>query len=142
MSWTYKPKERKQLKDWYNGKVRIGMSGFLDYYDFLDWYDSRHKDCFYCGLSEEISQEVIHKGLLSSKRFPSEGIIERGKNRGYWLEIDRKDPLGIYSRENSELCCYFCNNDKSDVFNHEQYREFMNNRPQYIRNLVNTKIVK
>jgi hypothetical protein len=142
MSWTYKQKERSQLKSWFDGKVRDSKSGFKDYNDFLDWYDSRPKVCYYCGLTEEESQEVVHNGLLSSKRFPADGIIKQGRNRGYWLEVDRKDSLGIYSRENSELCCYFCNNDKSDIFNHQQYREFVNNRPQFIRNLLSPKIVK
>jgi hypothetical protein len=139
MSWSYQKKTNQQLRDWYNNKVRTNRSGFIDLTDFRDWYDKKEKICFYCGLSEEESQEVVHNGVLDSKRFPLAGETKRGVNRGYWLEVDKKDPSGIYSRENCELACYFCNNDKSDVFNAEQYVLFIKNRPEFLRNLLKNK---
>lgn len=136
MPWIYQQKNKKQLKDWFDSKVRENISGFIEHNDFRDWYDNKPKICFYCGLTEQESQEIVHNGLLTSNRFPLNGNMARGVNRGYWLEIERKNPRGIYSRENCELACYFCNNDKSDVFNHQQYREFVKNRPEFLRTLL------
>jgi hypothetical protein len=135
MYWEYKEKSTKQLKSWYNSKVRQGKSDFLSVEDFLVWYNSQKKECLYCKITEREYQEIIHKGILSSNRFPENGVFSRGRNRGYWLEIDRKKPKENYSKNNSVLCCYFCNNDKSDVFTDEQYFKFMNDRTGFIRNL-------
>ena len=136
MEWIYKPKTEKQLKDWYRSKVRTNMSGFISYTDFKDWYDNKPKECFYCCLKEEDSQKIVHNGILTSIRFPINGDVKQGVNRAYWLEVDKKDPKGIYSRENCELSCYFCNNDKSDVFNHIQYKEFMKDRLLFLKQLL------
>lgn len=138
MSWEYKGKTKEQLESWYKGKVREELNGFESFEDFYNWYEVSVLDgkCFYCGLTERESQRIIHDGLLTSNRFPLEGRFSKGVNRGYWLEIDRRNPKGKYSRENSVPCCYFCNNDKSDVFTDEQYREFVNDRPSFLKNLL------
>ncbi len=136
MTWSYSPKTDKQLKTWFDSKVREDKSGFKNYEDFRDWYDNKTKFCFYCGLTEEETQELIHRGLLTSKRFPNEGKTSQGVNRGYWLEVDRRIPTGVYSRENCELSCYFCNNDKSDVFTDIQYKVFVKDRIGFVRNLL------
>lgn len=139
MNWEYKEKSYDQLKSWFQQKVSLEHSEFIDLYDFLDWYKEKEKKCFYCGLSERESQNIVHNGLLKSKRFPIQGMFSQGVNRGYWLELDRKDPYGKYSRQNCELSCYFCNNDKSDVFNEEQYKEFLLDRPKYLRKLIDNE---
>lgn len=138
MDWKYLKRDEKKKREWFNSKVRKGESGFNDYQDFLNWY-SQDKICYYCGLSEEESQKIVHKGLLTSNRFPLGGEFSQGVNRGYWLEIDRKKPKGLYSADNCVLSCYFCNNDKSDVFDDSQYKAFRENRLDFLRNLLNTK---
>jgi hypothetical protein len=97
---------------------------------------SKKKVCYYCGLKEEECQEIVTIGILKSKRFPQNGVISKEKFRGYWLEVDRKNPNDNYSTNNCVLCCYFCNNDKSDVFNGNEYIEFQNNRVEYLRKLL------
>lgn len=134
--WTYRPKSEKQLYDWYKSKVKKKKSDFESYEDFKGWYNSQSKVCYYCGLTEEESQMIIHKGFLISKRFPINGIFKLGTNRGYWLEVDKKDPRQNYSKDNCELSCYFCNNDKSDVFNVHQYQEFKKDRIGFLKNLL------
>lgn len=87
-------------------------------------------------MTEIQSQELVMKGLLKSNRFPQKGLIGRGTSRGVWLEVDRINPKGKYSRENCVLCCYFCNNDKSDVFSGEDYFKFRNNRLDFLKEKI------
>ncbi len=138
MEWIYAPKSREQLIQWYNSKVENGISGFESEAQFLQWYSQNISDgkCAYCGLSERDSQRIVHEGHLTSLRFPIYGNATKGGNLGYWLEIDRKNPIGLYSIENCNPSCYFCNNDKSDVFNESQYRQFMRNRAKFLRSLL------
>lgn len=139
MNWNYKEKPIKKLRDWYNDKVRKDKNGFLDIHDFLEWYKNNIKDscCYYCGLTERECQRIVHLGILQSERFPKYGIFSRGVGRGYWLEIDRKDPDNKkYSKENCVPSCYFCNNDKSDVFTNIEYKLFYQNRREYLVSLI------
>jgi hypothetical protein len=138
IEWTYMPKSKEQLIEWYKNKVNNRISGFENENEFLSWYENNIKDskCAYCGLSERDSQRLVHEGKLKSLRFPIYGTISSGVNRGYWLEIDRKIPTGYYSIENCNPSCYFCNNDKSDVFTDSQYVEFYENRASFLRGLL------
>jgi hypothetical protein len=132
----YKPKPVDKLKNDYSRRKQDGYSSFKDFEDFLDWYNSKEKICFYCGLKEEESQELVMTGILTSNRFPQNGISGRGQGRGIWLEVDRLKPKENYSRDNCVLCCYFCNNDKSDVFDGTEYKKFMQNRSEYLKSLI------
>ena len=136
MSFQYKPKSINQLKESYNRRKREGLNGFESFDDFFNWYNSKDLICHYCGLKEVESQELSIKGILTSNRFPKNGIIGQGKSRAVWLEVDRINPNGSYSRQNSVLCCYFCNNDKSDVFSGEMYSQFFENRVEFLRKLL------
>jgi len=129
----YQPRTVKQLGAWYASRKQAGKSGFANLEDFLAWYHDQNKICHYCGLSEEESQALVMNGFLLSKRFPQKGVIGRGTSRGTWLEIDRKNPALNYSRENCVLSCYFCNNDKSDIFSAEEYKQFIGDRPGFLR---------
>jgi hypothetical protein len=136
MPFGYKIKTKEQLRNLFNAKKRAELIGFDDFDDFYNWYNEQPKICTYCQMNEIELQEIVITSRLSSKRFPSNGEIGQGKNRGIWLEIDRMNPIGLYSRENCVLACYFCNNDKSDVFSYDQYREFFQNRAQFLRGLI------
>ena len=142
IAWTYMPKTDSQLLEWYNKKVNYKISEFVDQSEFLEWFKEKIKDgkCMYCGLSERDSQRLVHEGKIKSLRFPIYGTISSGVNRGYWLEIDRKIPTGYYSKENCNLSCYFCNNDKSDVFTNSEYIEFYKDRANYLRGLLMSKL--
>jgi len=134
--FKYRPKALNQLHNWYSQKASKGKNGFYSFDEFKTWYDSQKKTCNYCGISEEECQEIIMSGLLKSKRFPKDGIPGPGTSRGVWLEVDRKDSNLQYTTDNCVLCCYFCNNDKSDIFNEEQYREFLYKRSEYLKGLL------
>lgn len=137
MPFIYQPKTIQQLKDTYRRRVRERVNGFDSFDDFHNWYQEQDLVCHYCGLTESESQEISMTGILTSKRFPQNGIIGQGTSRAVWLEVDRLKPNGLYSRGNCVMCCYFCNNDKSDVFGGNEYTDFFQNRVQYLRQLLN-----
>ncbi len=133
---AYEPKSIDQLKADYSRRKREGSNSFESFDDFHSWYDKQEKKCYFCGLTEQESQQIVKTGILTSNRFPQNGKIGRGQARGVWLEVDRLQPKGKYSRENCVLCCYFCNNDKSDVFHGDEYKDFIADRPGYLRQKI------
>tara|TARA_R110000868_G_scaffold308075_2_gene569691 strand:+ start:516 stop:926 length:411 start_codon:yes stop_codon:yes gene_type:complete len=135
MSFKYQEKPLTKLKQNYSSRKK--HNGFESFDDFLDWYNTQTKACHYCGVSEHDCQEIVMTGLLTSNRFPQNGVLGRGQSRGVWLEVDRLKPKGKYSRENAVLCCYFCNNDKSDVFDGDDYFQFMQNRHEFLKRILN-----
>ncbi|MFC6999966.1 hypothetical protein [Rufibacter roseus] len=139
MKLTYKPKPEDKLKADFSRRRREELCGFVDFQEFKNWYNSTEKVCHYCGLKEEESQRIVMTGILKSNRFPQNGILGRGQSRGMWLEVDRIIPKDYYSLKNCVLSCYFCNNDKSDVFHGQDYKEFQNNRVGYLRKLIEQK---
>ena len=66
--------------------------------------------CFYCGITEDIVESLISCYEIFTKR-----------ERGYKLEIDRKEAYQEYSKSNSVLCCYWCNNAKTDEFSYTEF---------------------
>lgn len=139
MNFNYQPKSEMQLKSNYSSRIRKETNEFLSFDDFKNWYDKQTKECHYCGLTEKECQEIVVKGILTSNRFPQNGKTGQGTARGMWLEVDRKVPKGAYSETNSVLCCYFCNNEKSDVFYGDEYKAFFQNRVDYLRELLISK---
>ena len=136
MYFEYKPKPLDKIRADFLRRKQKGLSSFKDFEQFLEWYEKQKKECYYCGLKEEESQKIVITGLLKSNRFPQNGKLGRGHSRGMWLEIDRLNPKENYSIDNCVLCCYFCNNDKSDVFHGNDYFEFKHDRVAYLRKLL------
>ena len=59
------------------------------------------------------------------KKFPHKKRI----NRGNFLEIERRDAhSNSYDKDNCVLACYFCNNDKSDIFKEDEYLDYLKDR--------------
>jgi 5-methylcytosine-specific restriction endonuclease McrA len=139
MAFTFKEKTEAQLKANYYKRETNGLNGFNNFSDFLSWYNGiEEKKCHYCGVLEEEVQKIVVTGLLTSKRFPQNGNTGRGQARGMWLEVDKFNPNELYSIENCVLACYFCNNDKSDVFGGQEYLNFFQNRAIYLHDLLKT----
>lgn len=134
--FIYRQKTPEQLKANYNSRIKKDLNEFASLEDFLTWYHNQEKKCHYCGLTELQSQEIVVLGLLKSNRFPQNGLTGQGQARGMWLEVDRIKPKKTYSERNCVLACYFCNNDKSDVFDGEDYKLFFQNRFQFLTKLL------
>jgi hypothetical protein len=137
MSYLYRPKPEDKLKADFLRRKQKGLSDQVEYHDFKRWYGSQEKICCFCGLKEEECQKIVITGLLKSEKFPQNGALGRGQGRGMWLEIAKLKAKENYLLDNCVLCCYFCHNDKSDVFNGQEYIEFQNDRAGYLRKLLN-----
>jgi len=83
----------------------------LDKFKLL-YDDSIKRKCHYCQINEEMVNRLIEKGMLYQKR-----------GRGFNLEIDRKKPNQEYTPDNSVLCCYWCNNAKTDEFCDDEFKD-------------------
>ena len=71
---------------------------------FISWYVEEEQKCCYCGTSLE---DLI--------KFYNSNKSKRKSTRGKSLEVERIEDKP-YSKANCKLCCYWCNNAKSDVF--------------------------
>lgn len=129
-------KTTEALKRWYVEKTRHNQIQRMSFSEFHSWYINNAHACHYCGLTVHDSQKIVRMGLLKSNRFPQNGILGRGTSRGMWMEIDRYNPKGNYEIQNIVPACYFCNNDKSDVFNGDQYKQFLKDRSGFLRSLI------
>lgn len=125
-----------QLRSWYGEKVRQQKLGNMTFEAFRTWYLTDAHSCHYCGLTALEMQLIVRSGKLTSKRFPQNGKHGRGTSRGMWLEVDRYNPEGKYELDNIVPCCYFCNNDKSDVFHGDDYKKFMKDRIGFLKQLL------
>lgn len=70
-------------------------------------------ECQYCHTSETQIKALIHENQLSKKHI----------TRGWTLEIDRKVPYLEYTESNCVICCYWCNNAKTDEFTYEEFKK-------------------
>jgi len=120
--------ERKQLSKWWdelkNERDEIteirklwARKKFtrLQFPDFYDWYIAQKQKCYYCGITEEEIRKLIDNKKIVTKR-----LLTRGKR----LELERKEPNKPYDDlENLVLCCYWCNNAKTDEFTEGEFRK-------------------
>jgi 5-methylcytosine-specific restriction endonuclease McrA len=100
---------------------------FPDFNSFYKWYISQYQiqngECYYCGTSEKVIATLFEKKFYNRKR----------TTRGKHLEIERRDSTdNLYNKENCVLACYFCNNDKSDIFDEDEYREYLKGRKAFL----------
>jgi hypothetical protein len=84
--------------------------------DFKLFYleNSKDRKCYYCGTDEQEIEILRQKSLIKTKRF-----------RGYEMEVDRKNSNKEYFLLNVNLCCYWCNNAKSDEYSEAEFRDFV-----------------
>ncbi len=107
--------------------------GFGDLKTFYNWYIAQSRTCYYCGI-EEAKINWLFNNVENFKN------SKRGKQRGHHLEIDKKDPRGTYSEDNCVLSCYFCNNDKSDIFIGDDYKQSLEaGRKKYLEEIYSKK---
>lgn len=69
--------------------------------------------CEYCELTESHFRQLIERGLIRTKRLST---------RGNTFEFDCRDPEQGYTKNNVALCCYWCNNAKTDEFSSDEFK--------------------
>lgn len=99
------------------------LLGFESKERFIDWYLHElyfHQcSCHYCGIKIYELRNLIERGIIRGRKVSNGGI------RGLNFEIDRKNPFDEYNERNCVLSCYYCNNDKSNTFDYEIYKEVL-----------------
>ncbi|NCU31651.1 MAG: hypothetical protein EOM23_01650 [Candidatus Moranbacteria bacterium] len=89
----------KELERYYEGQFKK-IFPIKDFQNML----KTAKKCHYCNITKEEIDILINAGKLFKKHI----------TRGWDFEIDRKNPSLEYSKENCVICCYWCNNAKTD----------------------------
>lgn len=69
------------------------------------------QSCKYCGITPSEIEKLGHQQKLFKK-----------SERGWSLEIDRKNSNFEYSENNCVLACYWCNNAKTDEYTFEEFQ--------------------
>jgi hypothetical protein len=116
-------KNIKRIRSLYHNKVNLNGFSLKPFNRFYKWYKNQHNiqngKCYYCNSDEQIIATLLEKKFQYRKR----------TTRGKHLEVERRDSKdNLYTEENCVLACYFCNNDKSDIFSDEEYLEYLKDR--------------
>lgn len=123
-------KEMRRIRSLHSNKNAADMK-FPNFNAFYRWYiktkQEQQECCYYCGTDEKVIADLFEKKYTSVKR----------PNRGKHLEVERKDASSNeYSSGNCVLACYFCNNDKSDIFSEKEYFEYLKNRKLFFQSEI------
>lgn len=109
--------KNKMITRFYGIKARAKRSGLefnLTKREFIEWFVSQKKVCFYCGISED----KLH-------------TMGRAKSL---MTIDRKNNEAGYEISNMCMACFRCNNLKSNFFTD---KEWMQIAKKYIKPRLN-----
>ena len=69
--------------------------------------------CEYCALTESEFRQLFDHRLIRTKRLST---------RGSTFEFDCREPEHGYTKDNVALCCYWCNNAKTDEFTPAEFK--------------------
>lgn len=131
---TYVEKQRKRIS---KRSIKKYQPGFSSTEALSTWYcnqlEKQDFKCEYCEISIFDLSELINQGKLKTRK--------SGKGyRGPVLEIDKKINDQGYSPENCVLACYYCNNDKSYIFDDKDYKNFLaKSHKVYFEHLLNRR---
>ncbi|MBA7580750.1 hypothetical protein ES708_22644 [subsurface metagenome] len=118
-------KEMRRIRQLYNNKrgTDFKFSRFNEfYYWYINQYSEQKGRCYYCKTEEKVIARLFSEKYSSTKR----------PNRGQHLEVERRNStVNDYSKSNCVLACYFCNNDKSDIFSEQEYFEYLKDRKSF-----------
>ena len=87
----------------------ISLAGFQEI--FIT--PSNELACAYCYITEAEFKQLVDRGQVQTKRL---------RTRGTTFELDCRVPELGYKAGNVVVCCYWCNNAKSDEFSPEEFQ--------------------
>lgn len=93
---------------WKADYFKLVFTDKLKEHDFKSF--EKDENCGYCKTS-----------ILTIREMMKSNKIFKKNERGYNLELDRKDPNMEYSTQNCIMACYWCNNAKTDEFNADEF---------------------
>jgi len=105
----FKVNELINYKNFFLHKRIINKDEFIAFYGD----DEKNRKCEYCDISEQEINLLLDQGLIYTKRL---------RTRGLSMEIDRIEPNKGYVEGNIVLCCYWCNNAKTDEFSAKEFK--------------------
>jgi len=113
----------RRIRSLFHNKKNLLGFRYPSFNRFYKWYIAQYQSqegrCYYCKTEEKVI------AILFEKKFQNRKRTTRGKH----LEIERRDSTcNLYNEENCVLACYFCNNDKSDIFEEKEYLEYLKDR--------------
>lgn len=105
---------KENKKDLTTFKEYFVQNRLIDKAVFMNWYGEDEKDrtCEWCQITKSEIDELIEGGEILTKRLST---------RGRDMEVDRRFPNKGYEDGNLALCCYWCNNAKTDEFTAEEF---------------------
>lgn len=95
---------------------RLFKTKILPYDKFERIFNHPDQKCHYCHITLNDIEFLIDQ----------EKIFKKRDTRGFSIEIDRKRPNEEYSEGNIVLCCYWCNNAKTDEFTDGEFESIAN----------------
>jgi hypothetical protein len=106
----------QSLKKSYAGEFESWQKDYAERFKTIYPHDEFEKllenaQCEYCSITEE---DIRHLG--------AQGKLFKKSERGWSLEIDRKNSNFEYSPDNCVMACYWCNNAKTDEFTFEEFK--------------------
>jgi len=111
---------QKAMKNWRENNTFLIEKFEKDYvanfgkvfpkYEFSELFNM-HK-CEYCEITIPEINDLVDKEQLFNKQY----------SRGFTFEIDRINSNKEYTKDNCVICCYWCNNAKTDEFNREEFK--------------------
>jgi len=114
----------------YNNEKR--RDGFKSFRDFLAWWCKQKNECYYCKIDAATSGFAFKSRIFKPKK-------EAWKNGV--LQIEKKDPNGIYEPDNCVLACPLCNNAKSDMITYPEFKKhFAESFENYWQDIKKDKI--
>jgi hypothetical protein len=110
--WEELKSERNEIAKIRNLYHRKGFKN-TTFHEFYIWFLAQNRQCHYCHINQHEIEILFEKKLI----MPT-GRLTRGRS----LELERKEPKESYDNlGNLVLCCYWCNNAKSDQFSDAEF---------------------
>jgi len=106
---SWKRLKAEEIAKW-EGFYKVCFEKILSYEYFENFI--KGDKCHYCHVTPEDINELIDM----------QKIFKKHETRGFSMEIDRKEPNKEYRKDNIVLCCYWCNNAKTDEFDDEDFK--------------------
>lgn len=107
--------------------------------EWITILENQNLQCYYCKTDLRIIQQLICKGFINPRKRGSDSYS------GIHFELDHKNAnKDDNNLENLVASCYYCNNDKSDTFSSEIFKNyFATSRNQsFIKLLDDNKLSK